>query len=303
MVVKRPRGRKKTARFFRAVFFAFLFAAVFISGGVAFFYLDKRLAPEIKPEKSAVEKKEKEPSPQKKPVEQALPPRPSVKDLPRVAIVIDDMGQNMRVFNALSEVSAPITVAVLPYLAYSKDVAESAHGLGWDVLLHVPMEPKDAKTHDPGKGALLMNMSEDEARNEFIKDLDSVPHIAGVNNHMGSRLTEDQRLMRTVLEVVKQRDIFFLDSRTSDNSVAGAIASQMDVPNVARNVFLDNKQDEGYIKGQIQELLRIAKKQGFAIGIGHSHPETIAALKDTVPDFEKNGVRVVRLSELVDEVR
>ncbi len=228
-------------------------------------------------------------------------PKPLIpKEPPKVAIVIDDMGQDLKKLNQLIQLHAPITIAVIPNLRYSKETSDKANGKGLEVLLHLPMEPKDLKDNNPGKGALFTNMTPDEIRNEMERDFKSVPNAIGVNNHMGSKFTENEALMKTVLQVVKKKDMFFLDSRTSSNSVAGKVAREIGVRNADRNVFLDNTRDDKYIKGQIAQLVATAKKRGKAIAIGHPYPETIKALKETVSKLNDSGVKVVKLSEIVD---
>jgi hypothetical protein len=229
-------------------------------------------------------------------------PPPSVVLPPsyKVAIVIDDLGQSAPPIEGLLALDLPITFAVLPHLKYSTEAAERAHERGLDVLLHAPMEPKDSLKHDAGRGVLLTGMSEAEIRNHLANDLSGVPHAIGVNNHMGSKFTENERTMRVVLGVLKDKNLFFLDSKTTAASVGERLAGRMGVRNAGRDVFLDNEQDVKYIKGQIARLIKTARKEGSAIAIGHPYKETIAALNETAPEFRKNGIEVVRLSELVD---
>lgn len=242
-----------------------------------------------------------------------LPPSPEVagpiapgaapavgKPYPRVAIVIDDMGQDMARLRDLVALNAPITVAVLPNLIHSKQTATEAHKRGLEVLLHLPMEPKETGSNNPGKGALLVGMGPDEIKRKMEEDLKTVPFATGINNHMGSRFTEDEGRMRTVLGVVKKKKMYFLDSRTSSHSVAGRLATKLGVRNADRNVFLDNTVEKDYIKGQISELVAIAKKHGSAIAIGHPHPQTIEAIKESLESLN-GSVEIVGLSEIVDK--
>lgn len=221
-------------------------------------------------------------------------------ELPKVAIVIDDMGHDITRLRDLFEVNADITVAVLPNLRYSRDVSREAHMKGWEVLLHLPMEPKDTSQNDPGVGALSTLMKGEDVKARVEEVLVDVPHAIGINNHMGSKFTEDEVLMRAVFDVVKERGMFFLDSRTTSSSVASRLAEEMGVREVDRNVFLDNNRNHDYIKGQLQELVRIARKRGKAVGIGHPYPETIDTLKGSVEEIRSEGVAVVRLSELIE---
>lgn len=230
----------------------------------------------------------------------AVTPLPPVVAPPRISIVIDDMGADIEKLRELMRLDSPITVAVMPHLKYSAKVATEAHARGWEVIMHLPMEPKDMGENDPGIGALLVVMTPEEVRTQMANDFKTVPYALGVNNHMGSKFTEDAGLMTVVMQEVKRKNMFFLDSRTSPDSVAGKLARNMKVDSADRNVFLDNTREKGYIKGQIRELVAIARKKGKAIGIGHPYPETIEALMETVDDLDKEGVTVVRLSELIE---
>lgn len=236
------------------------------------------------------------PSEPVKPPKLPLPPPP----LKKVAIVIDDMGYGMKKLRELLEVDAPITVAVLPHLKNSREVAIEAYENGREVILHLPMEPRDTGNYDPGEGALLTTMAEDEVVRVLKTAIEGVPFLSGVNNHMGSKFTEDEELMRVVLEVVKESGIYFLDSKTTEASVAGTVAKELGVKTASRNIFLDNRRDEEYIRGQFAELIAVARKNGRAVAIGHPYPETIAVLTELVPHLKDQGVEVVALSELVE---
>jgi len=216
--------------------------------------------------------------------------------LPRLAIVIDDMGQDLRKLDELLKIGVPITIAVLPHLVHSRDTASKAHDKGMEVILHIPMEPKSGD-NDPGKGALWTAMTPDEVRGQMDGDLKAVPYAIGMNNHMGSKFTEDGPLMREVLAVAKKKRLFFLDSRTTPKSVASGMARKMGVATSDRDVFLDNERDVVKIKARIAQAVRLARRRGSAIAIGHPYPETIKALQESVSTID--GVEMVRLSELV----
>lgn len=220
----------------------------------------------------------------------------------KVAIVIDDMGRDIRQLRDILEIDAPISISVLPFLPHSKDIATEAGLKGREVLLHLPMEPKDSDKNDPGKGAVFTNMTEAQVAEQVKRDIDAVPFITGVNNHMGSRFTEDERLMRIVLNIAKTKNLFFLDSKTTSKSTGYRLAKVMDVKAASRQVFLDNEEDINYIKGQILELVGIAKKRGSAIAIGHPYPSTIAALKEMIPMLNKD-VDIITVSALIDSIK
>jgi len=275
------------------------FVAGFLSALVLvkFWGLEVVLTPEEKPLARHVPEATRPPE---RPPERKIPEKVETKEYSRVAIVIDDMGQDLGRLDGLLQVDAPITISVLPHLKFSRQVADRAHKSGREVLLHLPMEPKDPGVNNPGKGALLTAMNEADVRVVLEGDLEEVPYAIGVNNHMGSRGTEDEVLMRAVLDVVRKKELFFLDSRTTSRSVGSRLAKEMGVKNADRQVFLDNKRDRMYIKGQLDQLVRIARKRGSAIAIGHPYPETIEVLKQNVPALEEQGIRVVKLSELVE---
>lgn len=261
-----------------------------------------RLTEPDKPPMEAPKPQAVVPLPDAAPVaEPAVEPPKTFVPPPRVSIVIDDMGGDLKTFKELMALDAPVTIAVMPHMKHSKEIAAQAHAKGLEVIMHLPMEPKDMGDNDPGPGALLVAMRPDEVRTQMENDLKTIPYAIGVNNHMGSRFTEDEGLMRTVLDVAKKNRLFFLDSRTSSNSVAGRLARELAVSSADRSVFLDNTRDKNYIKGQIRELAAIARKKGKAIGIGHPYPETIAALKEAISELENEGVEVVGLSELVQK--
>ncbi|MFQ5329299.1 MAG: divergent polysaccharide deacetylase family protein [Thermodesulfobacteriota bacterium] len=230
------------------------------------------------------------------------PPPPVVKPPQiRVAIVIDDMGRDLASLEEIHDLGVPITVAVLPYLAHSREVAEQADAAGGEVLLHLPMEPVDMAHNDPGEGALLISMSAEEVTAQMERVLDALPHIDGVNNHMGSRFSGDERLMRVVLESIQKRGgLLFLDSRTTADSKGYEIAADMGLMTAKREVFLDNRRDNAYIKGQLRILIERAKRDGKAIAIGHPHAETFTALREMAPVLEDEGVAIVPLSELAE---
>ncbi len=227
-------------------------------------------------------------------------PEPAASDGPRVAIVIDDLGASLRAAKSLLAIPQPLTFAVLPKLTHSREIAEAAAAAGHDVLLHLPMEPLDYPAKNPGPGALLRSMTP-EAMSEVLKDnLASVPHAVGVNNHMGSRLTQDEETMRLVLTTLNERRLFFLDSYTTPRSVVSQVARELDMPTASRHVFLDHEPgDPDYVAAQMERLAAVAQKYGAAIGIGHPHPSTIAALKEHLPKLSEAGITVVPLSTLI----
>lgn len=217
----------------------------------------------------------------------------------RVAIVIDDVGYDDKVFRKFIELGVPVTFSILPGERYSKYIAREARQLKYEVMLHLPMEPHGSWSN-PGNHAILSRMSREEMLRQLSQDLDAVPYVSGVNNHMGSLLTEDSNAMRVILEEIHKRGLFFLDSRTSPRTVAYSVAKSIGIRSESRDVFLDNKADIGYIKGQIDTAIRIAKKHGEATAIGHAKLMTVAALREKLPDFEREGIELVAVSRVLD---
>lgn len=217
----------------------------------------------------------------------------------RVAVVIDDLGQRLAPVERLLATGEAITFSVLPFLPHSVEVATQVHDAGREVILHLPMEPQDYPRMNPGKGGLFLSLSEEELRRCLEEDLLAVPSIRGVNNHMGSRFTEDAEMMEVVMDVLHGYGLFFLDSRTTPHSVVSLIAEEVGVPCVARDIFLDHDRDRLAVARQIDLLIDRALENGTAIAIGHPHSETLEALEEGLPRLRAAGVRIVPLSELV----
>lgn len=238
----------------------------------------------------------KAPPPEPKPVppKEAKAPEPA---LPRLAIIIDDLGYaEPELVTRLVAQPVPFTVAVLPYQEHTKASAEIAHKAGKEVILHLPMEGREDK--DPGPDALLDRLPEADLRARTRKALAEVPYIAGANNHMGSKLTADRPRMRTVLEEFKGRKLFFVDSRTTKDTVAYDVAKELGLPSASRKVFLDDSKDFEEIRKQWERAVGLAKKDGEAIAIGHIYPETVAALEKLIP-ASKADVRFVKAGDVV----
>jgi hypothetical protein len=231
--------------------------------------------------------------------EEAKPPGGDEIHRGKVAIVIDDMGYDRKTFHALMDLGVPLTFSILPGLKYSSAIATEAKKRSYEIMLHIPMEPEDP-AQDPGQGAIRKGMSLDEVRLQTRRDLQAVPFVAGVNNHMGSRVTQDKEAMSAVLEEVRKDGLYFLDSKTSPHSVAYQVAKSMGIPAAERQVFLDDDPDLRQIHQQMDHLEKIAAKRGEAIAIGHPRPHTLQVLKERIPALRKKGYELVFLSELVE---
>jgi len=227
----------------------------------------------------------------------APPPPPAYRA--RVAIVIDDIGSDMAAIRGVLDIDAPLSVAVLPDLLYSKQSAAEAAEAGRDVLLHLPMQPRGDSMKGLGPGALMGGMDRDTLMGVVEADLASVPGAVGVNNHMGSYLTEDRESMDRVMQVLGRHGLFFLDSRTSAASVAYESARASGVPAASRNVFLDDTSDDAEIRRQFERMVKLSLKNGRAIAIGHPHPATLRVLREEIPGLKEKGIEVVRVSKLM----
>jgi hypothetical protein len=216
----------------------------------------------------------------------------------RVAIIIDDLGNNLLDGRRLIQIEPPVALAVLPFRPFSRQVAELAHLFGREVLLHLPME---AQRGDGGDTAGLLRVSAERGEIDgLVNDaLHSVPGAIGVNNHMGSRFTENREHLTWVLEELKQHNLFFIDSRTSGDSVVCEVAAGVGVPCRTRAVFLDNVDDPGMIRAQFDHLAQLARTGGDVIAIGHPRPNTLDVLTEVVPRLESSGVQVVPVSTLM----
>ena len=216
---------------------------------------------------------------------------------PRLAIVIDDLGNDSGQADALFRLSYPLTLSVLPHLPNSGEIAEEAHRRGYQVLLHLPMastggEKDEAIELHPG-------MDSGAVAQTFAAMLDTVPYAVGVNNHEGSRGTSDPTLMSELMPLLRERKMFFVDSRTTAATVAETAAHTAGVPATSRNVFLDDDQSPIAIRKQFALAIRDAREKGSALAIGHPHPETLQVLAEMLPDAERQQVTLVFASDLV----
>jgi len=224
----------------------------------------------------------------------------------RLAIIIDDLGYDRAAAGAVFQIHLPVTLAVLPHLPYSAAIAEEAYRRGFSVLLHLPMESADSGTKRESI-ELRSGMTPEEAAEMVADMLATVPHAVGVNNHQGSRATADPVLMAAIMPVLRRRGLFFIDSRTSADSQAYGAARRAGVPAAYRSVFLDDTPagGDGPAREAALRQLRLAveeaRRQGWAIAIGHPHPATLEAIREFLPSLRAQGVHLVYVSELVGE--
>jgi hypothetical protein len=218
--------------------------------------------------------------------------------LPQMVIVLDDLGGENHLSKELLRLPLPLTLSLLPFTPYAKALAEEAHRQGKEVILHLPMEPHGYPRVNPGEGALLCGMKKREFLQQLSANLEAVPHIKGVSNHMGSRLMENPEKVKLIFTELRKRGLFFLDSRTSPHSVGLLTAKRVGLKALERTLFLDHSQKEEDIRSQIEHLIQIAGSTGTAVGIGHPYPATVRSLEEMIPRIKGMGVEVVPLSSL-----
>lgn len=217
---------------------------------------------------------------------------------PTISIIIDDLGYRQKEDLRALALPGPVAYAILPQAPLTEKMSLIAAQKGKDILLHQPMQAME-KNKYLSPGALTLNMT----REEFIQTLNinmhNLPNLIGVNNHMGSLLTRHPGSMQWLMETLKQDGKFYVDSLTSDDSVAAELAKENDIPYLTRDIFLDNKQDPEYIRGQFMELVKVAKLNGSALAIGHPHETTIEVLSQMLQNVDKYGVKLVGLKTLL----
>lgn len=206
-------------------------------------------------------------------------------ELPKVAIIIDDIGYQYDTGRQLLELPLEFTFSFLPFAPYTKQLEENAYSKGKTVFLHLPLEPQSAD-FDPGPGALMLADSAEIQKQKLQRCLAEVPHAVGVNNHMGSLYTEDKVAMKRLMVELSNRSLMFVDSYTTAASVGLESAKEQGIKSARRHVFLDNKLSKDHICGQLEKLVNIANENGVAIGIAHPHTETLEALTSCGPTYE-----------------
>jgi uncharacterized protein len=262
-------------RIFRPIFALIIFAAVF--GIVS---CDKAKTPHSVPEITT--QKQRSPG----------------THSPRLAIILDDVGSDPSAIDAIYALSYPLTLSVLPHHPQSTSMAEEAHLRGYELMLHLPMESQSNEA--PELQQIHAGMSKTEMAQLLGEMLQNVPHVAGVNNHQGSLVTSDTKLMEELMPLLRERKLFFIDSRTTAATVAYETAQRDGVRSGFRNVpFLDDVEEESAIRRQLELAIRGAKEKGEAIVIGHPHPETLRVLREVLPQVQAQGVELVHASALV----
>ena len=217
----------------------------------------------------------------------------------RLAIIIDDMGSSLEEARLLVAIKVPLTFAIIPGLRVDKDVAAYAATNNIETMIHIPMQAKGWPSQRLEANGLLVSMDSGELQERVSKFVQQFPGAVGANNHMGSEFTEHEDKMTDVLQNLKKYNLFFIDSLTTPDSAGLRVARQLGVRSARRNVFLDNEQERSYILGQLNQAVRMARRNGSAIAICHPHPATIATLAVALPGLAKQGIRLVQVSQLV----
>lgn len=233
--------------------------------------------------------------------DETIPDTDTLKEteaLPKVAIIIDDVGYDKGIARTLARLDRNLTFSILPGSPYGNEIASELHEKDAHIMLHLPMEPEEYPEIDPGNSAILADMSPNRLLGQLKTNLDAVPYIEGVNNHMGSRITAMEDKMNQIFTILKKRELFFIDSITSNRSSCESSAKLLNLKFAKRDVFLDNIQRQDYIAGQLEELVKKAESRGHAIGIAHPYDATVETLAMRIY-WLKERVELVPASSLV----
>lgn len=221
----------------------------------------------------------------------------------KVAIVIDDFGNNMKGTEQMLSLPIPLTIAIMPFLPSTRADAKAAHQKGYEVIIHMPMEPIKGKRSWLGPNAITTDLSDEEIRKRVELAVADVPHAVGMNNHMGSKVTADERVMRIILSVCKEYGLFYLDSKTNSKSVVGKVAKDLDVPVIENHLFFDDVYTSSHITKQAALLLSRVKQEPVTIAIGHVGPPgeiTSNVIRSNISNLKEHA-QFVFLSQLVQQ--
>ncbi|MBW2613639.1 MAG: divergent polysaccharide deacetylase family protein [Deltaproteobacteria bacterium] len=219
-------------------------------------------------------------------------------DRPRLALIIDDIGHSRARAQEFLNLDVALTFSVLPHLTYSRELAIEMNRIGYEVMLHQPMEPYNT-ANDPGPGALFVGDSRQRIMDVMEANIENVPYAGGVNNHMGSKFTESREDISEALEIIKKNKLFFVDSCTSNHSKAHATARSFKIPSLSRRIFLDNTREESAVLLELARLKKCALRVGQAVGIGHPFMPTARAIHRFARDEHNADIELVSVSELL----
>ena len=222
------------------------------------------------------------------------------KNLPAIALIIDDLGNQRDLGMRAVMLPGPVACAFLPYGPFTNALARQAHGYHKEVMLHLPMQAVDHENKRVEKGTLTLEMTEQQFMEATAHELAAVPYVSGLNNHKGSLMTRHPGNMAWLMQAInKHGDLFFVDSRTTTETVARQLAVEYGVPNSSRNVFLDNDPNPEAVRAQFRKLVAMAKRDGTALGIGHPLPGTLNVLTEELANLRWQGVQLLPVSRLI----
>ena len=252
--------------------------------------------------KGAVSEENKIPSaPEQKPVTpEARQSKPAEKPLAKLAIIIDDVGYPTPLIDEYGKFQGKLTFSILPHQPESANYARKLHGAGYEIMIHIPMEPEDFPVKKPGPGALFIDDSRDEVDQKLKSMMHNIPQASGANNHMGSKATQDHTLMTHTLSYLKAEGFYFIDSLTTPHSSVKEVAREIRMQSGCRDIFLDNHHDSVYIENQFEKLKSVAQEHGTAIGIGHiQNKDLLSVLNHQTRSLHEEGFELVFVSELI----
>lgn len=223
----------------------------------------------------------------------------------KAAIIIDDFGGCTRGVSNFLEGNVPITVAIMPFTENSKEHAQWAHKNGFEVMIHLPMQPKHGKKSWLGPKPITVNLSPEEVKERVKEAIKDVPYAVGMNNHMGSLAVENEEIVRAIVEVAKEIHLFIIDSGTSPNSKFPEIAKELEVPLLKRDVFLDDISSSSHVHKQMIKLAKATEIKGKGIAIGHvgiSGKVCSAGICQSMAEFNKRNIKIVPVSDLFEDI-
>lgn len=218
----------------------------------------------------------------------------------KVVLIIDDIGNNQQLGQRALALPGDVNYAILPFSLYGRRLARQADDQNKEVLLHAPMS--NVRNRPLGRGALTEEMTQLEFNETLARQLAAVPNAKGINNHMGSLLTQMPKQMSWLMNELKERELYFIDSRTTANTVAETVAIAQHLPHLRRHVFLDNQRQRDAIRQQFEKLLHTAKREGIAVGIGHPYPETLAFLEQALPALALRDIQLIHASTAINAI-
>lgn len=292
MPSSKNRGRHRSASARRSILLVFLGAV--LTAFLLFMFIKILSKPTKRPTTKSVPQTTK---PQRQP---AKPIRSFPQTTYRMAVIIDDIGYNLTTLERFLKLNKNLTFSVLPDAPYAKESAERIVKSGCELMLHLPMEPLGEEQGYFSTNTLLTSMSDEEIKKTLTEFLDILPNVKGVNNHMGSKFTTDERALRVVLGVIKSRGLFFVDSRTNPNSIAFKLAESLGLRTSASNGFLDNFRSKEKIEEHLDRLMLTAITGGKALGIGHPYTITLEVLAQRLPLLREKDIELVPVSMLVE---